>query len=186
MPFCKWSATSAELKKGVIMRIKLASPFKSTLKFIDRIWAQNGVVCIKDKEGKTHYKLVSQLKPQLQQMQMEYLIVCRDQPHLKAHYRELIEKLMEEAKKAMYQVETGEKGAVLTQRALKRETPDGKPVDETFSMDDNVEFLMEKFPGVAERVVGAVLMNADSFKEAEQELTRLYADVVRENGYALG
>ena len=165
-------------------RIKVRSPFKSKLVEIDRIWAACGVVCMQRRDnGRIKYMRVGKMGPALESLKQEFIYVCKNQPHLKNHFRELLDKVLEAVRQARYQVETGDRMAVSLQNTLKGLDSDGKPVQ--FSFEENLGDLVKRYPLMEEAVIEAILASSKTFDEAEKEVARVNLENFKESDYQL-
>lgn len=149
--------------------IKAPDVNKSKFINIDHIWAENGVVNVRLKDGTLRLKKVSKAAQEAYILNKVLKRARIHHPYLVPHHEELLETYVRVIKEAKAQIENGDKGATYMQRVMKGQAPDGTPIADAVSEDENIEYLKNRYPLVEEHEIATVLREDDlTFQNKER------------------
>ena len=170
-------------KKKTTSNTKVRNVIKSKLEYIERIWAEDGIVKVQTKDGRTSNLTVREAA--IKATQLNSMPV---QAHLRSHQLELIETIVNACKKAKSQSldPFASKKTQGIQNVLEGKTFEGKDPNEIKRDEDTeVQKYLFMFPTVLEDEVRAVVNEqALHITQKEQILNHLHVKRLNEYGQA--
>ena len=152
-------------------RKNVANVVGSHFEMIDHMWAQNGVVHVRTKEGKVSRMSIQQAVHRASAINKSRIPGCHA-----SQKQELLEKIIQTCREAKYQVENNDRGAVLVNNALEGKTSEGQPVEEFMSEEDRIRGLQFKYYSLSDTEIAAALRSDFPEPAKMQLLQRMHAE----------